>query len=115
MILGAAPIKGSIFKITLYNKGNQKGQLNFVGRFVFPHLGGEMHEPGIEARKHVTFFSSFFPNGKKLRTVLEPSGSACSCWGGPAELRNCFVFRLSRFLAAGNTSLCHENGQMKTL
>lgn len=40
-----------IFKMTLYNKGNQEGQLNFVGRFVFPQLGGEMHEPGIETRK----------------------------------------------------------------
>lgn len=108
-------LSGSIFKFTLHNKGNQKWQLNFVGGFVLPQLGGGLYELGIGARKHVIFSSSFFPNGKQLRIVLEPSGSACSSWGGLAELRNYFVLRLSRFLAAGNTSVCHENVFMKIL
>lgn len=108
-------LSGSIFKFTLHNKGNQKWQLNFVGSFVLPQLGDEMYELEIGATKHLTFFSSFFPNVKQLRILLELSCSACRCWGGPAELRNYFVLRLSRLLAAGNTSVCHENIFMKTL
>lgn len=75
-------LSGSIFKFTLHNKGNQKWQLSFAGHFVLPQLGGEMYELGTGARKLVTFSSSFFHDGKQLRTVVEPSGSACSCGSG---------------------------------